>query len=176
MHAPRPRISVERIIKPHSVAIIGASEDEAKFGGRIMHNVVRHGYAGELLPINPGRETILGRRAYPNIAAAPGPIDLALIAVPATQLRQMVEECGAAGVGACVVITAQLGEFDEAGKVASGRDRPDRSKPWHAADWPQLPRDDHADARARTHVIADAAICGAAAARVGLVSSARAAR
>jgi len=117
MHAPRPRISIERIIKPHSVAIIGASEDEAKFGGRIMHNVVRHGYAGELLPINPGRETILGRRAYPNIAAAPGPIDLALIAVPVTQLRQMVEECGAAGVGACVVITAQLGEFDEAGKV-----------------------------------------------------------
>jgi acetyl-CoA synthetase (ADP-forming) len=117
MHAPQPRISVEQIIKPRSVAIIGASEDEAKFGGRIMHNVVRHGYAGELLPINPGRETILGRRAYPNIGAAPGPIDLALIAVPAAQLRQAVEECGAAGVGACVVITAQLGEFDEAGKV-----------------------------------------------------------
>lgn len=117
MHAPRSRISIEQIIKPRSIAIIGASEDEAKFGGRIMHNVVRHGYAGELLPINPGRETILGRRAYPNIGAAPGPIDLALIAVPATQLRQAVEECGAAGVGACVVITAQLGEFDEAGKV-----------------------------------------------------------
>jgi acetyl-CoA synthetase (ADP-forming) len=117
MHAPRPRISVERIIKPQSLAIIGASEDIAKFGGRFMHNVVRHGYAGTLLPINPGRETILGRRAYPNIAAAPGPVDLALVAVPAAQLRQTIEECGAAGVGACVVITAQLGEFDEAGAV-----------------------------------------------------------
>jgi acetyl-CoA synthetase (ADP-forming) len=115
MHAPRPRISIERIIKPQSVAIIGASEDIAKFGGRFMHNVVRHGYAGTLLPINPGRETILGRRAYPNIAAAPGPVDLALVAVPAAQLRQTIDECGTAGVGACVVITAQLAEFDQAG-------------------------------------------------------------
>src|SRR6188508_410008 len=98
MHAPPARISVERIIKPRSLAIIGASEDIAKFGGRFMHNIVRHGYAGTLLPINPARETILGRRAYPNIAAAPGPIDLALVAVPATQLRQTIEECGAAGV------------------------------------------------------------------------------
>lgn len=115
MHAPLSRISVERIIKPQSIAIIGASEDIAKFGGRFMHNVVRHGYAGTLLPINPGRETILGRRTYPNIGAAPGPVDIALVAVPAAQLRQTIEECGAAGVGACVVITAQLGEFDEAG-------------------------------------------------------------
>src|SRR6186997_1877706 len=83
MNALPSRISVERIIKPNSVAIIGASEDEAKFGGRIMHNVVRHGYAGALLPINPNRETILGRRAYPDIGAAPGPVDLAVIAVPA---------------------------------------------------------------------------------------------
>lgn len=115
MLAPRPRIPIERIIKPQSLAIIGASEDIAKFGGRFMHNVVRHGYAGELLPINPGRDTILGRRCYPNIGAAPGPVDVALVAVPATQLRQTIEECGAAGVGACVVITAQLGEFDAAG-------------------------------------------------------------
>jgi acyl-CoA synthetase (NDP forming) len=115
MLAPRPRIPVERIIKPQSLAIIGASEDIAKFGGRFMHNVVRHGYAGTLLPINPGRETILGRRCYPNIGAAPGPVDVALVAVPAAQLRQTIEECGAAGVGACVVITAQLGEFSDAG-------------------------------------------------------------
>ena len=72
MNARPARLPIERIIKPRSVAIIGASEDEAKFGGRIMHNVVRHGYAGELLPINPNRATVLGRRAYPNIGAARG--------------------------------------------------------------------------------------------------------
>ena len=71
MNAIAPRIKVERIIKPRSVAVIGASQDEAKFGGRIMANVLRHGYAGELIPINPNRETIFGKRAYPSIAAAP---------------------------------------------------------------------------------------------------------
>ena len=115
MTALPPRISIGHVIKPRSVAIIGASEDEAKFGGRIMRNVVRHGYAGDLLPINPHRESVLGHRAYAGIGAAPGPVDLAVIAVPAAQLQATVEACGAAGVGACVVITAQLGEFDAAG-------------------------------------------------------------
>lgn len=121
MNATLPRLPIERVIKPRSVAVIGASEDEAKFGGRIMHNVVRHGYAGRLLPINPGRATILGQKAYPNIAAAPGPVDLVVIAVPAAQLLQTIEECGRAGVGACVVITAQLGEFDSAGAKLQGQ-------------------------------------------------------
>jgi acyl-CoA synthetase (NDP forming) len=128
MNAIAPRIKIERIIKPRSVAVIGASQDEAKFGGRIMANVLRHGYAGELVPINPNRDSIFGKRAYPSIAAAPGPIDLVVIAVPAAQLKRTIEDCGAAGVGACVVITAQLGEFDAAGaklqdeivKVAAG--------------------------------------------------------
>ena len=116
MQSPRFRIPAERIMKPRSVAIIGASEDISKFGGRVTNNVVRHGFAGELLPINPNRETIFGRKAYRDIASAPGPVDIALIAVPASQLQQTIEQCGAAGVGACVVVTAQLGEFDEAGE------------------------------------------------------------
>ena len=62
------RIPIERIIKPRSVAVIGASEDESKFGGRIMHNIVRHRYAGTLLPINPMRPTVLGHRAYKSIS------------------------------------------------------------------------------------------------------------
>lgn len=111
----KQRLPLYYIVKPRSVAIIGASEDEAKFGGRIMRNVVRHGYAGALLPINPNRDTVLGFKAYKDIAAAPGPVDLAVIAVPAAQLQAAVGACSAAGVGACVIITAQLGEFDSAG-------------------------------------------------------------
>ena len=111
----KPRIPIELILKPRSVAIIGASEDEGKFGGRIMHNIVRHRYEGTLLPINPIRRTVLGHRAYKSISDAPGPVDLVLVAVPAAQLRQTIEECAKAGVGACVVVTAQLAEFDAAG-------------------------------------------------------------
>lgn len=121
MKQQAPRIPVERVVSPHSIAIIGASESIDKFGGRILHNVMRHGYEGRLLPINPNRETLLGLKAYPNIAAAPGPLDLAVVAVPATQLLAMVEECAKAGVGACILVTAQTAEFDAAGAELQDR-------------------------------------------------------
>ncbi|MFT8246691.1 acetate--CoA ligase family protein [Roseomonas sp. BN140053] len=110
-----PRIPLSRIIAPRSVAVIGASEDYAKFGGRILHHVIRHGFAGRLIPVNPRRDTLLGLPAFASIGAAPGPVDLAIVAVPVGQLLQTVGECAAAGVGACIVFTAQLGEFDAAG-------------------------------------------------------------
>jgi acetyl-CoA synthetase (ADP-forming) len=74
----RPRADLERILHPRSVAVFGASDSKDKFGGRIMHFLVRHGFAGEILPINPRRDQVLGRRAYPAIAAAPAPADLSL--------------------------------------------------------------------------------------------------
>jgi acetyl-CoA synthetase (ADP-forming) len=111
----KPGISIAHVIGPRSIAIIGASEDIMKFGGRITHNLIRHGYAGKLLLINPNRQTLFDRPAYPSISAAPGPIDLALISVPVSQLLRTVEDCGKAGVGACIIVTAQLAEFDQAG-------------------------------------------------------------
>ena len=121
MRAAAARIPVARIVEPRSLAIIGASENLEKFGGRILHNVLRHGFAGRVFPINPNRKTLLGLEAYPGIAAAPGPIDLAVVAVPGSQLLATVEECAAAGVGACVVVTAQLAEFDAAGAALQAR-------------------------------------------------------
>ena len=115
------RMGIERVLNPRSVAIIGASEDAAKFGGRILHNVVRHGFPGQLLPVNPNRATLLGLPAYPTIEAAPGPVDVAVIAVPAAMLLATVEACAGAGVGAVVVFTAQLGEFDAAGAALQDR-------------------------------------------------------
>jgi acetyl-CoA synthetase (ADP-forming) len=117
--AERPafRIGIEHVLNPRSVAVIGASEDPAKFGGRVLRNVVRHGFAGALLPVNPNRSTLLGLPAYTAIGAAPGPVDVAVIAVPAASLLDTVAACAAAGVGAAIVFTAQLGEFDAAGLV-----------------------------------------------------------
>jgi acyl-CoA synthetase (NDP forming) len=119
MSAERPafRIGIDHVLNPRSVAVIGASEDPAKFGGRVLHNVVRHGFAGTLLPVNPNRSTLLGLPSYPSIGAAPGLVDVAVIAVPAAILLDTVQACAAAGVGAAIVFTAQLGEFDAAGAV-----------------------------------------------------------
>lgn len=110
-----PRIPVSRVVSPESIAVIGASDSLEKFGGRILHNILRHGYPGRLLPINPNRDTVRGLKAYASIAAAPGPIDIAVVAVPGGMLLAMVEDCARAGVGACIVITAQTAEFDAAG-------------------------------------------------------------
>lgn len=108
-------ISIDRIIFPQSIALIGATEDYMKFGGRIAHHLMDHGYAGNIFPINPKRDSILGQPCYPSVADLPEAPDLALVAVPAKALLQTIEACGQAGVGACIVITAQLGEFSAEG-------------------------------------------------------------
>lgn len=117
--APLPawRIPLSRLLRPRSVAIVGASDSLDKFGGRILANVQRHGFPGRLLPINPKRAEVRGLPAWPDIAEAPGPVDLAVIAVPGSQLLETVGAAACAGVGACVVITAQLAEFDAQGQA-----------------------------------------------------------
>ena len=111
---------LRQILNPDSVAIVGASESLAKFGGRTMHFLVNHGYAGRIIPINPRAATVLGIKAYATVGEAPLPIDVALLAAPTGQIRSAVEQCAAAGVKCCVIITA---DFAEAG--AEGRERQD---------------------------------------------------
>ncbi|HET7342882.1 MAG TPA: CoA-binding protein, partial [Methylomirabilota bacterium] len=111
----RPRVDVERILHPRSVAVFGASDSPDKFGGRIMSFLVRHGFAGEIYPINLRRAEVLGRRAYPAIAAAPAPADVAILAVPGNTLVQSVREAAEAGVGCCVIISTGFAEAGDEG-------------------------------------------------------------
>lgn len=113
--APQPRLSLGQILYPRSVAVFGASEDRTKFGGRIFHYLLQHRFGGTLIPINRSRDVVHGRTCYPNVAAAPGPIDVAILAIPAASMAQTIRECGEAGVGACVIITSGFAEQDEAG-------------------------------------------------------------
>ncbi len=115
-----PIFFLHNVLNPRSVAIIGASEDTEKFGGRVMKFLLKHGFKGSVLPVNPAAASILGIPAYARIEDAPGPIDVALIAVPGKQLRTAVEACGKARVAACVVLAA---DFAEAG--ADGAKRQD---------------------------------------------------
>lgn len=114
-------IGIDRVIAPRSIALIGATEDYAKFGGRIYHHLVDFGFPGAIYPINPRRAEVLGRKAYPTITDLPEAPDLALVAVPAAQLAQTIEDCGRAGVGACVVVTAQMAEFGPEGAALEAR-------------------------------------------------------
>lgn len=109
MTAPAPLAS---FLRPRSVAVIGASEDLTKFGGRLFRLLVQHGYPGAIYPINPKRESLLGITAYPSIDATPTPPDIAVMAVPRDSVRAAVQACAAAGTRAAVIITAK---FSDAG-------------------------------------------------------------
>jgi acyl-CoA synthetase (NDP forming) len=112
-----PRLSVAQIFEPRRVAVFGASDDRGKWGGRIMHYLALHGFTGEIVPLNPRRELVLGRKCYARIADAP-PIDVAVIAVPAAVVPLTIRDCAAAGVGCCVIITAGFAEAGADGAAA----------------------------------------------------------
>jgi acetyl-CoA synthetase (ADP-forming) len=107
--------AVRRVLSPRSVAVIGASESPAKFGGRIMRYLTKHRFAGRIVPINPGRREVLGLPAYPSITEAPGPLDVAILAVPTDVLVASAAACAKAGVGAIVVMTTGFAELGAEG-------------------------------------------------------------
>ncbi|TFH40658.1 MAG: CoA-binding protein, partial [Lysobacterales bacterium] len=109
------------LLKPRSVAIIGASNDPGRIGGRPLRYLIDVGYAGGIYPVNPGRETVQGLPSFPNVSAIPDPVDLVVIAIPADKAITSLEECAARGVKAAVVFTAGFAETGEAGRALQNR-------------------------------------------------------
>lgn len=101
---------LESALNPRSVAVIGASENIHKIGGRPIYYMQRHGYQGQVYPINPSREQIQGHQCYASLAELPEVPDLALIVVGGDNTVTAVEQCAARGVKAAVVIASGFGE------------------------------------------------------------------
>jgi len=95
-----PRLTIDQILHPRSVAVLGASDNVAKFGGRITSFLVKHGFAGDLFPVSRHQAQILGRKAYAGIGALPSAPDVAILAVPGGTLQQNLNE--AAGPASAV--------------------------------------------------------------------------
>ncbi|MCC6724149.1 MAG: GNAT family N-acetyltransferase [Saprospiraceae bacterium] len=108
---------LDKIFKPQSIAVIGASTRENTVGNSLFKNLIDSGFKGGLYPVNAKSKEVLGIPAYENIAAVPGPIDLAVIIVPAKLVPGVVEECGKAGVGGLLIISAGFQEAGEEGKA-----------------------------------------------------------
>ena len=107
--------SMQRLFEPGAVAVIGASRERGKIGAEIFHNL--HGrFRGKAFPINPNADEVLGARAYARMTDVPGPVDLAVIAVPAERVAAAVDECIAKGVSGIVVITAGFSETGAEGR------------------------------------------------------------
>jgi len=103
---------MENFFKPSSIAVIGASRKPNKIGYQLLRSIVEAGFEGDVYPINPKAEKIMELKAYPSILKVPGRIDLALIAVPASIVPKVLEECGEKGVKSVIVIS---GGFKEIG-------------------------------------------------------------
>lgn len=101
---------MNRLMKPNSVAVIGASAQEGKIGHSVMKNLITGGYSGEIHPINPKADTIFGRQAYKSVADVPGNIDVAIFTVPAELVPAALEECGRKQIPAAVLIPSGFAE------------------------------------------------------------------
>jgi acetyltransferase len=101
---------LQHFFNPSSVAVIGASQNPAKIGYEILHNIVQYHYRGAVYPINPKAQEILGHKAYPDLASVPSEIDLAVIALPAPAVMGVLEQCGKKGVDSIIVISAGFKE------------------------------------------------------------------
>jgi len=104
-------------LAPKSVAIIGASDNPHKVGGRPILYMRRYGFKGSIYPINPARATVQGYKAFPNLDALPEAPDLVIVAVSGEETLRAVQACAARGVKVAVVIASGFGELGESGRT-----------------------------------------------------------
>jgi acetyltransferase len=107
--------NLDKIFKPGSLAIVGASEKKGTIGWDIMRNLIGSGFEGTLIAVNPNYESVQGVRAFPSVREAPQSVDLAIIATPIDTVPSIVGECASTGVGAAIIISAGGRETGGAG-------------------------------------------------------------
>lgn len=108
--AGAPGSVADLLFAPRSVVVYGASSDPGKLSGRPLDYLKKLGYGGQLYAVNPRRDVVQGVPAYASIADVPGPVDLAVIVVPADKVPDAVEQCAAAGVGAATIFASGFAE------------------------------------------------------------------
>lgn len=112
---PEVGAGLDALFAPHAIAVIGASDDVTKIGGRPLQFLLKYGYAGGIYPVNRKGGTVQGLAAYAGVADLPEAPALAVIAVPPQAVPEAVRDCAACGVRAAVVLSAGFSELGEAG-------------------------------------------------------------
>ena len=112
---------LKTFLKPHCVAIIGASRDSSKRGNRAIQMLLESKFAGLIVPINPKESEILSLPCYPDLASVPFDVDLALVCTPALSVPDVVRLCGEKGVKGVLILAGSFGEASEAGAALEAR-------------------------------------------------------
>jgi acetyltransferase len=107
--------ALDAIFAPKTVAVIGATETPNSVGRTIVWNLISTPFGGTVFPVNPKRPSILGIKAYPNVAAVPEPVDLAVVVTPAPTVPGIIHECVEAGVKGAIIISAGFKETGQEG-------------------------------------------------------------
>ena len=102
--------ALDGILKPKSVAVVGASATPGKIGYTVVNNLLKDGYTGNIYPINPTAKEILGLKVYASVLDIPEPVEAAVITVPAKFVAPVVEECGKKGIKGLIIISSGFGE------------------------------------------------------------------
>jgi acetate---CoA ligase (ADP-forming) len=119
MTASRPHHrTLDALLRPASVAVIGASTDPQKIGGIPISHMKASGYQGQIYPVNPRAQVIQDLPAFPSVGAVPGPVDLAIIAVPEPLVLGALRECAAKGVRAVALFSSGFAEVSSEGEAA----------------------------------------------------------
>lgn len=103
---PGPRPDLAPLLRPRSIALIGASQTPGSFGHALLRQVLGSGYSGEVYPVNPTRDDIDGVRSYPTLGDLPGPVDCAVLAVGDARLEESLRAAIAAGIPGAIIFGA----------------------------------------------------------------------
>ena len=110
-------LDLDKIFKPKSVAIVGASDEEGSVGYALVQNLTEHDFKGEVFLVNIRKKEILGRKAYARLEDVPGEVDLAIIATPAKTVPGIVEDCGKSGIKGVIIVSAGFKEVGQEGRL-----------------------------------------------------------
>lgn len=125
MQTTRPagagRSALSALLEPRAIAVVGASAREGAVGAAVYRNLVAGDYAGDVFAVNPRRAELSGRPCFPSLQALPRPVDLAVIAVPADAVEQVVGDCVRARIPAAAVLSGGFAESDDSGRERQAR-------------------------------------------------------
>jgi len=109
------KLNIARLLKPRSVAVVGASDKPGALGATLISNLDRAGFSGEIYPINPNREVLGARKCLPSVDALPDGVDVAVLAIPRAFVLDALRGLAARGVGSAIIFAAGFAEDGEAG-------------------------------------------------------------
>ena len=109
--------SLEALLNPQSIAVIGASKSPGSMGERLFNNLLKHGFRGKLYPVNPKETSLQGLPCYASVREVPEPVDLACLILPAPAIQGVLQECGEKGVTSAIIYASGYAEAGNSGEV-----------------------------------------------------------